>query len=36
VLPPIHTADWKEADVVENKERVRAMFVRTHEEFRCA
>jgi 1-acyl-sn-glycerol-3-phosphate acyltransferase len=36
VLPSIHTADWKEADVVENKERVRAMFVRTHEEFRCA
>ena len=36
VLPPIHTADWKEEDVVENKERVRAMFVRTHQEFRCA
>lgn len=36
VLPAIHTADWKEADVVENKERIRAMFVRTHEEFRCA
>ena len=36
VLPAIHTNDWKEIDVVENKERVRAVFVRTHEELRCA
>ena len=36
VLPEIHTADWNEIDVVENKERVRAILVRTHEELRCA
>ncbi|MBA2259552.1 MAG: 1-acyl-sn-glycerol-3-phosphate acyltransferase [Acidobacteria bacterium] len=36
VLPAIHTTDWKETDVVENKERVRALFVRTHQELRCA
>ena len=36
VLPPIETTAWREVDVVENKERVRAVFVRTHEEFRCA
>ena len=36
VLPPIETATWREADVIENKERVRALFVRTHEEMRCA
>jgi 1-acyl-sn-glycerol-3-phosphate acyltransferase len=36
VLPAIHTANWKEADVVENKEKVRAIFVRTHQELRCA
>ena len=36
VLPPIHTTDWKEADVVENKEKVRELFVRTHQELRCA
>ena len=36
VLPPIHTTDWKEADVAENKERVRAIFMRTHQELRCA
>jgi 1-acyl-sn-glycerol-3-phosphate acyltransferase len=36
VLPAIETATWREADVVENKERVRAVFVRTHEELRWA
>ena len=36
VLPPIQTSTWQVADVVENKERVRALFVRTHEELRCA
>ena len=36
VLAPIHTSEWRVADVIENKERVRALFVRTHEEFRCA
>lgn len=36
VLPAIETTTWREADVVENKERVRAMFVRTHEELRWA
>jgi 1-acyl-sn-glycerol-3-phosphate acyltransferase len=36
VLPPIPTAAWQVADVAENKERVRALFVRTHEEMRCA
>lgn len=36
VLPPIETSAWREADVIENKERVRALFVRMHEELRCA
>jgi len=36
VLPPIHTAEWSEADIVENKERVREVFVRAHQEMRCA
>ncbi len=36
VLPRIETSTWREVDVVENKERVRALFVRTHEELRCA
>lgn len=36
VLPAIHTTDWKETEVVQNKERVRAIFLRTHEELRCA
>jgi 1-acyl-sn-glycerol-3-phosphate acyltransferase len=36
VLPAIDTAEWREADVIENKERVRALFQRTHEELRCA
>ena len=36
VLPAIETATWREADVIENKERVRAVFLRTHEELRCA
>jgi putative phosphoserine phosphatase/1-acylglycerol-3-phosphate O-acyltransferase len=36
VLPPICTTEWSEADVVQNKERVRDVFVRTHQEMRCA
>lgn len=36
VLPAIDTTTWNESDVVDNKERVRALFVRTHEELRCA
>jgi 1-acyl-sn-glycerol-3-phosphate acyltransferase len=36
VLPAIQTAEWSVADVVENKERVRAVFVRAHQEMRCA
>jgi 1-acyl-sn-glycerol-3-phosphate acyltransferase len=36
VLPWIHTAEWSVADVIENKERVRAAFVRVHQERRCA
>jgi 1-acyl-sn-glycerol-3-phosphate acyltransferase len=36
VLPAIHTTDWKETDVAENREKVRAIFVRTHQELRCA
>jgi 1-acyl-sn-glycerol-3-phosphate acyltransferase len=36
VMPPIRTAGWREADVVENKERVRDIFVRLHQELRCA
>jgi 1-acyl-sn-glycerol-3-phosphate acyltransferase len=36
VLPPIDTAAWAETEVVTNKERVRELFVRTHEELRCA
>jgi 1-acyl-sn-glycerol-3-phosphate acyltransferase len=36
VLPPIETSTWTERDVVENKEKVRAIFVRTHEEFQWA
>ena len=36
VLPAIHTTDWKEAELIQNKERVRAVLLRTHEELRCA
>jgi len=36
ILPPIYTTEWSEADVVENKERVREVFVRAHQEMRCA
>jgi 1-acyl-sn-glycerol-3-phosphate acyltransferase len=36
VLPPIYTTEWSEADVVQNKERVRDVFVRAHQEMRCA
>ena len=35
-MPPIYTTEWSEADVVQNKERVRDLFVRTHQEMRCA
>jgi 1-acyl-sn-glycerol-3-phosphate acyltransferase len=36
VLPAIHTTDWTETEVVQNKEKVRALYVRTHQELRCA
>ena len=36
ILPPIDTAAWAETDVVANKETVRALFVRTHQELQCA
>ena len=36
VLPAIQTADWSEAQVVDNKERVRELFVRTHQEMQWA
>ena len=36
ILPPIHTTEWSEADVIKNKERVREIFVRAHQEMRCA
>lgn len=36
VLPAIETSAWRESDVVDNTERVRALFLRTHEELRCA
>ncbi|HXG54449.1 MAG TPA: lysophospholipid acyltransferase family protein [Vicinamibacterales bacterium] len=36
VLPPIHTTAWSEAEVVANKERVRDVLVRAHQEMRCA
>jgi len=36
VLPAIPTTEWSEARVVENKERVRDLFVRTHQEMRWA
>jgi 1-acyl-sn-glycerol-3-phosphate acyltransferase len=36
VLPAIDTRGWRVEDVVNNKEEVRALFVRLHEEFRCA
>lgn len=34
VLPAIPTSEWSEAEVVDNKERVREIFVRTHREMR--
>jgi 1-acyl-sn-glycerol-3-phosphate acyltransferase len=36
VLPPIETATWRVADVMEHKEDVRAVFVRVQQEKRCA
>jgi len=36
VLPAIQTRDWSEAQVVDNKERVRDLFVRTHQEMQWA
>ena len=36
VLPAIQTRDWSEAQVVDNKERVRELFVRTHQEMQWA
>jgi 1-acyl-sn-glycerol-3-phosphate acyltransferase len=36
VLPPIDTSEWTEADLLMNRDRVRDLFVRVHEEMRCA
>lgn len=36
VLPPIDTSAWTEADLPANTARVRDLFVRVHEELRCA
>jgi 1-acyl-sn-glycerol-3-phosphate acyltransferase len=36
VLPAIDTSDWSVADLLTNTERVRGLFVRVHEEMRCA
>jgi 1-acyl-sn-glycerol-3-phosphate acyltransferase len=36
VLPKVETTDWALADLETNKERVRAIFLRAHEELRCA
>ena len=36
VLPPIDTSDWAEADLLKNRDRVRDLFLRVHEEMRCA
>ena len=36
VLPAIQTRDWSEAQVMDNKERVRDLFVRTHQEMQWA
>lgn len=35
VLPTIDTSSWIEADVPANRDRVRDLFVRVHEEIRC-
>jgi 1-acyl-sn-glycerol-3-phosphate acyltransferase len=36
VLPAIDTRGWRLADLHANKDRVRDLFVRTHEELKCA
>jgi len=36
VLPAIETTDWSEAEVADNRERVRELFVRTHQEMQWA
>jgi 1-acyl-sn-glycerol-3-phosphate acyltransferase len=36
VLPPIETSGWRLEDLVENKERVRGLFVRVHQVIACA
>jgi 1-acyl-sn-glycerol-3-phosphate acyltransferase len=36
VLPAIDTSNWTEADLLVNRDRVRDLFVRVHEEMRCA
>ena len=36
VLPAIRTSDWTISELEQNKDRVRQVFVRTHEELRCA
>ena len=35
VLPAIDTSEWTEADLLTNRDRVRELFVRVHEEMRC-
>lgn len=35
VLPAIDTSQWTEADLLANRDRVRDLFVRLHEEMRC-
>ena len=35
VLPAIPTAEWSEAHILDHKERVRELFVRTHQEMQC-
>ena len=36
VLPEIDTTNWTEENLLANRDRVRDMFVRVHEEMRCA
>ena len=36
VLPAIRTSDWTISELEQNKDRVRQVFVRAHEELRCA
>lgn len=36
VLPAIDTSNWNEPEILANRDRVRELFVRVHEEMRCA